>query len=100
VIHRGGDGFREVPDAARASNEATINENPMTATRATTGVSCLIGRSERGVAHRDRGMSVDGAPVPSSHPDRVGNVSDATAIPATRMIPANVRRMARRTLPL
>ena len=59
----------------------------MTAARGTTGVSCLMGRSECGVAQRDKGMSGDGAPVPSSHPDRVGKVSDATTIPATRTIP-------------
>jgi hypothetical protein len=73
----------------------------MTATRGATGVSDLIGRSECGVAQRYRGMLAEGAPVPSSHPDRVGNVSDATTIPATRMIPASVRRIARRrTSPL
>ena len=73
----------------------------MTAARGTTGVSCLMGRSECGVAQRDKGMSGDGAPVPSSHPDRVGKVSDATTIPATRTIPASVRRIARRrTSPL
>jgi hypothetical protein len=90
-----------VSEATRTSIDAAINENPMTAARGTTGVSCLIGRSECGEAHRDKGMSGDGAPVPSSHPLRVGNVSDATTIPATRMIPASVRRIARRrTSPL
>jgi hypothetical protein len=68
----------------------------MTAARGTTGVSCLIGKSECGVAHRYKGMYGDGAPEPSSHPDRVANVSDETAIPPTRMRPASVRRMDRR----
>jgi len=88
--------LREDSEAALASIDAAINENPMTAARGTTGVSCLIGRSECGVAQRDKGMSGDGAPVPSSHPDRVGKVRDATTIPATRTIPASVRRIARR----
>jgi hypothetical protein len=96
VIHLGGEGLREVSKATRASINAASTENPMTVARGTTGVSCLIGRSECGVAQRYSGMLADGAPVPSSHPDRVGNMSDATTIPATRMIPASVRRIARR----
>jgi hypothetical protein len=85
-----------VSEATRTSIDATINENPTTAARGTTGVSDLIGRSECCVAQRDKGMSGDGAPLPSSHPDRVGNMSDATAIPPKTMTPASVRRIARR----
>jgi hypothetical protein len=96
VIHRGGDALGCVSKAIIASIDATISEIPMTALRGTTGVSCRIGKREWGVAQRYKGMSVDGAPVPSSHPDRVGNVSDATAIPANRTMPASVRRTARR----
>jgi hypothetical protein len=86
-----------VSKAARASIDATTTAIPMTATRGATGVSALIGNNECEVAQRYKGMSAEGPPLPSSHPDRVGNASKATAIPANRTIPATARMIPRRT---
>src|SRR4051794_23508198 len=55
LIHRGDEGCGGSSNANPTRTRARISEVPMTTARGMTGVSCLIGNSECGVAHRYKG---------------------------------------------